>query len=406
MATTTTAAAAVTTTAPKISSQAGIFEHGDPSKYNPKDPTSLFIIQAGLIIILCHFLHWPLSKIRQPRVIAEVIGGIILGPSVMGHIPGFTEHIFPAASIPNLTLVANVGLILYLFMIGLETDVRFLVAHWRIASSVAILGLALPFGVGCGLAWGIYHAFRNDPGLKPIDFSVYMLFVGIAIAITAFPVLCRILTALKLLDTPVGVITLAAGVANDVVGWILLALCVTLVNAGNGITTLYILLVALGFIFFVVFAVKPGLLWLLRKTDNVKDGPSQTAVSFILLIALTSAFFTGIIGIHPIFGGFIIGLIVPREDRFNISVIEKLEDLNIGLQAQILSTRTFTIFVVMALITTFVTTPLTTVLYPPWYQKKIAAWKRVVKMFRIVGQLNNIRASGENIIRSVAPSMD
>ncbi|KAK5995370.1 K(+)/H(+) antiporter 1 [Cladobotryum mycophilum] len=453
MATATASAAAPTSTV-RVAPQGGILEGGDPSKYNPKDPLTIFIIQAGLIIIICHLLHWPLSKIRQPRVIAEVIGGIILGPSVMGRIPGFTNAIFPATSIPNLTLVANLGLVLYLFMIGLETDLRFLISNWRVASSVAFLGLALPFGLGCALAWGVYNAFGDDPGLKHIDFSVFMLFVGIAIAITAFPVLCRILTELKLLDTSVGIITLSAGVANDVVGWILLALCVALVNAGEGLTALYILLVAVGFILFLFFAVKPALVWLLRRTDNLNNGPSQSAITFILLIALTSAFFTGIIGIHPIFGGFVAGLIIPRENRFNIYVIEKLEDLvgsiflplyftlsglntnlglldngttwgyvfattftalftkiigatlaarwngmvwresfsigvlmsckglvelivlNIGLQAKILSTRTFTVFVVMALITTFLTTPIVSVLYPPWYQQKIAAWKR------------------------------
>lgn len=137
-----------------------------------------------LIVIVCHLLHWPLSKIRQPRVIAEVVGGIILGPSVMGRIPGFRETIFPDASIPNLSTVANLGLILYLFLIGLETDVRFLISNWRIATSVAVAGLALPFGVGCALAYGVYHAFRTDAGLVPIKFEVYMLFIGIAVAIT------------------------------------------------------------------------------------------------------------------------------------------------------------------------------------------------------------------------------
>lgn len=144
-----------------------------------------------MIVIVCHVLHWPLSKIRQPRVIAEVVGGIILGPSVMGRIPGFSAAIFPAtptaATSPPLiilNLVANFGLVLYLFLIGLETDVKFLISNWRVASSVAFAGLALPFGLGCALAWGVYHAFREDPHLQPISFSVYMLFVGIAIAIT------------------------------------------------------------------------------------------------------------------------------------------------------------------------------------------------------------------------------
>jgi Kef-type K+ transport system membrane component KefB len=137
-----------------------------------------------LIVTVCHILHWPLSKIRQPRVIAEVVGGIILGPSVMGRIPGFREAIFPDASLPNLSNVANLGLILYLFLIGLETDVRFLISNWRIATSVAVAGLALPFGIGCALAYGVYHAFRNESGLVPIKFEVYMLFIGIAVAIT------------------------------------------------------------------------------------------------------------------------------------------------------------------------------------------------------------------------------
>jgi Kef-type K+ transport system membrane component KefB len=142
------------------------------------------LAQAGLIIITCHLLHWPLSNIRQPRVIAEVVGGILLGPSVMGRIPGFRAAIFPAESIPNLSLVANLGLVLYLFLIGLETDVRFLVSNWRVATSVAFAGIALPFGLGCALAWGLYHQFSQDENIVSINFSVYMLFIGIAIAIT------------------------------------------------------------------------------------------------------------------------------------------------------------------------------------------------------------------------------
>lgn len=165
-------------------SQGGVIEGSNPTVYNPKDPIVIFIIQASFILIICHVLHWPLSKIRQPRVIAEVIGGIILGPSVMGQIPNFRETIFPQESIPNLTLVANLGLVLYLFLIGVETDVRFLVSNWRIASAVAFAGLALPFGLGCALAWGLYNQFNDEDGVLPIEFSTYLLFIGVAIAIT------------------------------------------------------------------------------------------------------------------------------------------------------------------------------------------------------------------------------
>ena len=167
--------------------------------------------QAGIIIIFCRLLHYPLSLLRQPRVIAEVIGGILLGPSVMGRIPNFTNTIFPAAAMPNLSLVANLGLVLFLFLVGLEVDLRFLASNWRVATSVGLAGMALPFGLGCAISWGLYNEFRNEPGIVEISFPVYMLFIGVAMAITAFPVLCRILTELKLLQTPVGIIVLSAG---------------------------------------------------------------------------------------------------------------------------------------------------------------------------------------------------
>ena len=111
----------------------------------------------------------------------------MLGPSVMGHVPNFTNTIFPAASIPNLTLVANLGLVLFLFLVGLEVDMRFLVKHWRVALTVGALGMALPFGAGCGIAYGLYHAFRTDSGLQEIAFPTYMVFIGVAMAITVSP---------------------------------------------------------------------------------------------------------------------------------------------------------------------------------------------------------------------------
>lgn len=450
----TIAMSATASSTARAKAQGGILEGENPTHYNPKDPIIIFIIQAGVIILFCRLLHWPLSKIRQPRVIAEVIGGVLLGPSVMGRIPGFTATIFPAAAQPNLALVANLGLVLFLFIVGLEVDLRYLASNWKVALSVGLAGMALPFGLGCGIAYGLYHQFSDEDGTEPVAFGTFMLFVGVAMAITAFPVLCRILTELKLLSTSVGVIVLSAGAGNDVTGWVLLALCVALVNSGSGISALYVLLTALGYTLFLFFAVKPAFTWVLRRTRTFENGPSQGIIVLTLLIALASSFFTGVIGIHPIFGAFMAGLICPHEGGFAIKVTEKIEDLisalflplyfalsglstnlglldsaitwgyvvgvlavafigkfvgaslaarangvvwresftigalmsckglvelivlNIGLQAKILSQRTFTIFVVMALITTFITTPLTMALYPPWYQKKLEAWKK------------------------------
>lgn len=121
---------------------------------------------------------------RQPRVIAEVIGGILLGPSVMGRIPGFTNAIFPTESMPNFNLVANLGLVLFLFLVGLEVDLRFLVSNWQIALSVGAAGMALPFGLGCAISYGLFHEFRGEEKTKPIAFGTYMLFIAIAMAIT------------------------------------------------------------------------------------------------------------------------------------------------------------------------------------------------------------------------------
>ena len=139
--------------------------------------------------------------------------------------------------------------------------------------------------------------------------------------------LCRILTELKLLRTPVGIIVLSAGVGNDVVGWILLALCVALVNAGSGLSALWVLLVAIGYTLFLIYAIKPAFIWTLRKTGSLQNGPSQSIVALTLLLVLASAFFTNIIGIHAIFGAFMVGLICPHEDGFAIKLTEKIEDL-------------------------------------------------------------------------------
>lgn len=186
----------------KVSSQAGIIAGQNPTHFDPKNPVVLFIIQvrlnpyprrcqklthrkqAGIIIVFTRLLHYPLSKIRQPRVIAEIIGGILLGPSVFGRVPGFTAHIFPQPSMPVLNMAANLGLLLYLFLVGLEVDLRIMLKNWRIALSVGLAGMALPFGLGCAIAYGLYHQFRSDPGITPVAFGTYMLFVGVAMAIT------------------------------------------------------------------------------------------------------------------------------------------------------------------------------------------------------------------------------
>ncbi|GJJ07145.1 hypothetical protein Clacol_001345 [Clathrus columnatus] len=278
-----------------------------------------------------------LAKVRQPRVIAEVIGGIILGPTVMGRIPGFTAHIFPDISIPLLTLTSTIGLVFFLFLVGLEIDVRLLKKNAKYSLTISAVGMILPFGMGVGLAVPLYNRFVSDT----INFGHFLLFVGVAVAITAFPVLCRILTDLNLLEDHVGVVVLSAGVGNDVVGWILLALAVALTNASSGIAALWILLTGLAFVFPVGLLMAGKTLRISgnRSTDPFDDDhhpPSDSdlgllhgchRLEFLLIVSLPYPDFELLIGIHPIFGGFIAGLIIPHEGGFAIALVEKLEDL-------------------------------------------------------------------------------
>lgn len=117
-------------------------------------------------------------------MIAEVIGGILLGPSVMGRIPGFKDALFPTASMPVLNMAANLGLVLYLFQVGLEVNLRMFVTNWRVALSVGLAGMVMPFALGCAIAVGLYNQFSNEPGTVPVGFGVFILFVGVAMAIT------------------------------------------------------------------------------------------------------------------------------------------------------------------------------------------------------------------------------
>lgn len=266
---------------------------------------------------------------------------LCVGPTAFGRIPGFSQHIFPAPSIPYLSLVANIGLCLFLFLVGLEIDAQVIKRNAKLSITIALAGMSLPFGLGSALSVPLYHKFI-DPSVKFTDF---MLFTGVAYSITAFPVLCRILTELQLLDTTVGIVVLSAGVGNDIVGWTLLALSVALVNAGSGLMALWILLTCVGWTLLLLFVVKPILLWLARRTGSIQNGPTMFFMTVTILLLFGSAFMTDIIGVHAIFGAlfcptlrssqaynsvsgaFLAGVIVPREGGLAIELTEKLEDI-------------------------------------------------------------------------------
>ena len=243
---------------------------------------------------MTQLLSLILSRIRQPRVIAEVIAGVILGPTVMGRIPGFTQAIFPQAGMPVLILTSTIGLVFFLFIVGLEIDTRVLKHSMVASASVSLAGLILPLGLGAVLGVGVYREFINPS----VNFGIFLLFTAVAVGITAFPVLCRILTSLELLDTEVGLVALAAGIGNDVIGWVLLALTVALVDVSSGLTALWVLLASAGYTIFLLFPVRWGYRWLAKRTGSLEQGtPSTLMMTITLFIVLISAFYTDIIGV-------------------------------------------------------------------------------------------------------------
>ncbi|EJC98912.1 uncharacterized protein FOMMEDRAFT_94794 [Fomitiporia mediterranea MF3/22] len=304
--------------------QGGLLSGVDPTQFISADPIRLWIVQVGIIVLTAQLLSIGLKRLKEPKVISEVLGGILLGPTAFGRIPGFTQHIFPAESIPYLSLVANIGLVLFLFLVGLEIETAVIKKNARYSVPIALAGMVLPFGLGAALALPIYQQYINE---DEVSYTHFMLFAGVAFSITAFPVLCRILTELKLMDTTVGIVVLSAGIGNGIIGWTLLALCVALVNAASGLSALWILLTAVAWTLFLLIPVKRVFKWFAQRTGSIENGPTMSFMTATILMTFASAFFTDIIGVNAIFGGFLAGLVVPREGGLAISLTEKLEDM-------------------------------------------------------------------------------
>jgi Kef-type K+ transport system membrane component KefB len=261
----------------------------------------------------------------------------------MGRIHGFTNTIFPTSSLFLLTLTSTIGIVFFLFIVAIELDVSVAKRNAKASLAISVAGLVIPLGLGAAIAVPIYHQFV-DPN---VNYGYFILFVAVAVGITAFPVLCRILTETRLMNTTVGVLVLSAGVGNDVTGWILLALTVALVNASTGLVAFYVLLTGFGYTLFLLIPFKWAFRWFAQRTGSLDKGePSAFMMTVILVLVLSSAFFTDVIGIHPIFGkslvvfpilvilnficfssgGFLAGLVIPKDNGFAISVVEKVED--------------------------------------------------------------------------------
>ncbi|GJT53196.1 cation/H(+) antiporter 15, partial [Tanacetum coccineum] len=292
----------------------------DPLNYS----LPLFLLQLILVVVTTRVLVFLLKPLRQPRVISEILGGVILGPSVMGRSKTFANAVFPLRSVMVLETMANIGLLYFLFLVGVEMDIAVIRRTGRKAIYIAFAGMILPF------LMGISFSFLLHQGTQGVKQGTFILFLGVALSVTAFPVLARVLAELKLLNTEIGRIAMSSALVNDMCAWILLALAIALAENENvNLATLWVVLSSAGFIVFCVFVVRPMISWVISKTPE-GESVNDFYIGIILTGVMISGFITDAIGTHSVFGAFIFGLVIPN-GPLGVTLIERLEDFVSGI---------------------------------------------------------------------------
>jgi Kef-type K+ transport system membrane component KefB len=286
-------------------------------------PLALLCIQAVLVIASSRLLGVLLKKLGQPLVIAEVLAGIALGPSLLGVLsPSTLQLFFPPASMPVLGLVSQLGLVFFMFLIGLELEPSLLRGMGKSELAISNVSIAFPFALGAGAA--VLLAPTLNPSHVPL--LSFVLFLGVALSITAFPVLARILSERRLTHTPVGSLAITCAAIDDVSAWCLLALISAVVRAsglgGVGLTVLFTAVYCTA----MWFVARPLLARLLKERAE-RPGISQRVVVWSVVLLLLSSLATEAIGIHALFGAFFCGVIMPREGGLAHGLREKLEEL-------------------------------------------------------------------------------
>ncbi len=287
------------------------------------NPLTRLFAQVIVIVTVSRLLGGAMRWIRQPMVIAEITSGILLGPSLLGWLaPGVSANLFPPESLQMVEMLAQVGLVLFMFLVGLELDPRLLRGQTRSSIAISSASMAVPFLLGLALAY-LIHERHASPNTR---FSSFGLFMGAAMSITAFPVLARILAERRLIQTKVGALALASAAIGDATAWCVLAFVVAVTRATGLESAVLTTCLATAYVSVMLLVVRP---LLARMADRIAspEGIRQNVVAASLVLVFLSSWATELIGIHALFGAFLFGAVVPKHGGMARALAERLEDL-------------------------------------------------------------------------------
>jgi Kef-type K+ transport system membrane component KefB len=311
----------------KNSGKGQLSEFKDSLISNLENPLAILLAQIVTIIIAARLFGWVFKKIGQPAVIGEIIAGIVLGPSLIGmYFPEFSAALFPASSLQNLKLLSQIGLILFMFVVGMELDLKVLKNKAHEAVIVSHASIIIPFALGMSLSYFIYIVYAPTD----VPFSSFALFMGIAMSITAFPVLARIVQDRGINKTILGAVVITCAAVDDITAWCILAALIAIVKAGSFVSSLYTILLAVVYVFLMLKVVRP----FFRRIGDLhtsRENLSKPIVAIFFITLLISSYATESIGIHALFGAFMAGVIMPENMKFRNVFIEKVEDVALVL---------------------------------------------------------------------------
>ena len=288
---------------------------------NLQHPLSLLLLQVLVIVVAARSLGSLFRKIGQPPVIGEMVAGILLGPSLLGWIaPAAQSFVFPSDSLDPLKLLSQIGVILFMFVVGIELNLDHLRDKADAAVMVSHASIVVPFFLGTGLAFFLYAPLAP----AGVPFSAFAMFIGVSMSITAFPVLARILEERGIGRTHLGTTAIACAAVDDVTAWCLLAVVIAIVKSGGIGGALWTIGLSVLFIAFMFFFVRPRLAWIARRRSTPWTGSSGLLAAMFALI-FASALATEIIGIHALFGAFLAGVCMPPDHELRQFLRERLE---------------------------------------------------------------------------------